>query len=810
MKKIIITITGCIISALSFAQDISLTGRILDENSKDPIGYANISLEKDSKPIKGTSSMEDGSFIFTHIPVGIYTLKVSFIGYGESSRNISITGKNKDIKLGKIFLQEDSKQLEDVEIVTQGSQVKFELDKKVFSVDQSIASSGGSATEVLENIPSVEVDQEGNISLRNNSSVEIWINGKPSGLTDDNKSQVLEQMPAGSIESIEVITNPSAKYSPEGSAGIINIVMKKERKAGYYGSVNLSGDYSNGTDKIGERGGASINFNAGKFEGYYNLGFRNNYYGHIIDVDRDYLNSNGEVTSVLTQHQEDIYHLLGQMSRYGLTYNANPKNSFGISGSILTGGRDTDSNIDYSKDSSDVNLADYERLNTTESNRLFTKTTFDHNHKFSKLTEISTSLALTTFNDESDAKYLQTVNSGNIGLLNQLQETGTNNKSLELKSDFVKNFKNKSKLEAGVNVLFRDRTSTTETSNNENGSFIDVPELYNEYNYQEQQYAIYSTYGMQINKLSIQAGLRGEYLVVDNSTNGKKEDTKDYIEPYPTMFLSYSLPKNNEVQLNYTRRVQRPRGRYLNSFRNTSDSTNVTYGNPDLEPEFSSSIELNHIKTWEKHTLSTSLYYKYTNNIIQSVQFMDNAVLNTTYTNVSQSQSSGLELVSKNSLAKFFSMTTTLNLYYYTLKDSKFITPKNDIIEIEGNEDFSWNLKVLANFMLSKTFSGQITSNYASPKVLAQGKTDDQYSFDFGLRKSFMSRKLNLSLSVRDVFRTRNHSNYTYGENFSQYYYSTHYSPSFRLTLGYNFGNNGKDKKKSKNGDENEDTMEEF
>ena len=213
-----------------------LTGKVIDNGTRQAVDFANVSVLKkgETAPVTGTVTDETGSFSLD-LADGQYTLVISFMGYSEQRREVTVAGK--PINLGRIALKEDTQVLKDVEVVGQGSSMRFELDKKVFTVDQNIASAGASVTDVLENIPSVDVDQEGNISLRNSEDVEIWINGKPAGLNSENRGQVLQQMPAGTIEKIELITNPSAKFSPEGSAGIINLVMKKDRAAGFYGSV---------------------------------------------------------------------------------------------------------------------------------------------------------------------------------------------------------------------------------------------------------------------------------------------------------------------------------------------------------------------------------------------------------------------------------------------------------------------------------------------------------------------------------------------------------------------------------------------
>ena len=277
MKRILsIVLLGIVATTGVYAQ-YRLSGQVLDARSRRVVEFANVTYTRagDSIPMGGGVTDLDGEFSLTGIGNGTYEVRVSFLGYVDKTRRVTIQGADKSI--GKIYFEEDSRALQEVEVVGQGSTMRFELDRKVFSVDQNIASAGGSVTDALENIPSVDVDQEGNISLRNSDGVEIWINGKPSGLTSENRAQILQQMPAESIQNIELITNPSAKFSPEGTSGIINLVLKKDRKAGYYGSVTAGIDYALSapwTTPPGANIGLNINMNKGIVDAYFNAGYR--------------------------------------------------------------------------------------------------------------------------------------------------------------------------------------------------------------------------------------------------------------------------------------------------------------------------------------------------------------------------------------------------------------------------------------------------------------------------------------------------------------------------------------------------------
>ena len=332
------------VSCSLYAADI--TGKVLDNTTRQALDFVNVSVAKqgDAAPITGTVTDEEGVFALTNISNGKYTLTISFMGYTTLTKAVKVKG-NQNIDLGRLFLKEDTRTLEEVEVVGQGSTMRFELDRKVFTVSNDISSAGASVTDVLENIPSVDVDQEGNISLRNSEDVEVWINGKPAGLTSDNRADILRQMPAESIKQIELITNPSAKYSPEGTAGIINLVMKEDRKAGYYGSVNAGIEYGLAepwTVPPGANAGFNINFNAGPVDGYFNAGYRFHTANGGSNSERINLNGTGvedtlkipaaDKISRLTRNGQNDNRNHGMFFRAGLNFRLAEHSTLGVSG----------------------------------------------------------------------------------------------------------------------------------------------------------------------------------------------------------------------------------------------------------------------------------------------------------------------------------------------------------------------------------------------------------------------------------------------------------------------------------------------
>lgn len=299
VKEAVLAILFMLFTLSTFAQTGSVKGKIIDAKTKKPLEFVNVSIRaiETQKPLTGTVSDSTGVFRINRVKNGTYILSASFIGYKSVEKEFTISPTARNVNVKNILLEEDNQVIDEIKVVGQRAQMRFEIDKKVFDVESNISQAGGSASELLENIPSIEVDNEGEISLRGNSSVTIWINGKASGLSADNQAQILEQIPAESIERIELITNPSAKFSPEGTSGIINIILKKNRKAGYYGSFQIGADILGGYNTSG-----SINYSSGKIESYLNIGYRQRKSGSKDYSDRINLDDQGNPVSYLNQN----------------------------------------------------------------------------------------------------------------------------------------------------------------------------------------------------------------------------------------------------------------------------------------------------------------------------------------------------------------------------------------------------------------------------------------------------------------------------------------------------------------------------
>ena len=823
-KKMSIVLAGML---LCFAPDMfanetdgKIKGIVMDGELGGPLEFVTVQVKAkgSDKIVQGSVTGSDGNYTIGGLKKGEYVVTFSYIGYEEVSKNISISSDNQILSLGELTLAEDANQLGEVEVVAKRPQMRFEIDRKVFDATQDIAAEGGSASDLLSNIPSVEVDNEGSVSLRGNSSVTIWINRKASGLTADNQADILDMMPAGDIKQVEVITNPSARYSPEGTAGIINIILKDDRKPGYYGSVKVGADTDGGYQASG-----NINYSSSKVDAYANLNYRNREFkgGGITS------RLNTTDNSFLDQTNDSKRQHNNWFGRFGATWHITKSDDLAFNVTGMTGGGDNSENIHYNSiDSQKNTIYTSDRMTNGDSDMKMYNLELNYVHKFSENSNIDLMVSNNQWRRDGMNIFRQstvyTDPSQTANPLYQTQENDIKDKTWEVQADYTNKISDMARIEAGYKGIFQRNASPVDTYTGTTAEDIRQDEsLYNRFLYNQDVHALYMTYGGKWNKLSYQAGLRGEYWRVDTRSldfdqefNGKASETfeKDYFKLFPSAFISYALPKNNELQVNYTRRLRRPWGGQLNSFRNISDASNISFGNPELTPEYSHSFELNYIKSWESgHTLSLSGYYRSTDDVIQRIRFLntEDNVMYTTSENVAKSQASGLEIVGKDKLFKILDLTTTVNLYYSKLDGFSYL-PQGAETPVIGDTDesFAWNVRMIANLSLPWGVSLQGTGNYNSKQLMAQGHREPNYSVDLGLRKSFLSDKLTLSINARDLLDSRKFRTVTAGDGFWQDSENWRGGRRVGFTLTYNFGNMNKKKDKSKSRSEEPDMFD--
>jgi len=751
-----------------------ISGKVIDSKTKAPIEYSNVILYKadNSTMINGTISANGGSFMLDKIPEGNYFLKISFMGYGSKTiDNIEISSSQVDI--GKIELDPESLNLDEVVIKGEKEMISYNLDKKVISVDKNITSSGGTALDVMQNIPSVAVDANGGVSLRGNSNLTILIDGKPSSLSGLSSNDILTQIPASSIENIELVTNPSAKYDPDGTAGIINIVLKKQSISGINGVLSLNA----GT---GERYNSSANFNLrnpefnlfGSYDGNLN---KMNYAGTS-----DRTSTINSLSSLLSQNLDGTNNFRMQNINLGGDYYIDYQNSLSLNFRLRSGDFDSKNSTLNSNYETDILTKKFDRANDSKRGfdalnyTLSYKKTFD-----TKLQEFTADVlysdAKMTADGKTDQNYFDTVTDDIYSSIFQKSNSKNTNKMWVLQANYIQPFESWGRIETGFKSNIKNVTMRNDYLDYDNFTsdwqinFLSQ----NYFDYKEQIHAGYLIYTNEISQFKYQFGLRGEQAIIDgNLINRNEKFSNNYFSLYPTIHLGYSISKVDEIQLSYSRRVDRPSNRQLNPFVDYSDSLNIFSGNPKLNPQYINSYELGYSTLLGKSSLSSTVFYKETNGLISTISTLQpNGVTLSTYKNIAQSSSYGVEFIASTSLWKWWKLNG--NVSYFNIK-----IDDNSSLGLNQSSN-SWTAKLNSNMTLWEDIQLQIIGSYSSPSVLimgggfmgtsvtAQTKMKEQYYVDAAIRKDFLQGKLSLTLRVSDIFNSRNFNSTTDGLNFS-------------------------------------------
>ncbi|MCI7372327.1 TonB-dependent receptor domain-containing protein [Prevotella sp.] len=808
MKRFIIFFLLCLCAYTGWAQG-TVKGKILDRQKSEPLGFVNIKVTEQGsdKFVGGGITDAGGNFNVSGLKDGKYTLTLTFMGYKDVTRQFEITPTKRDVQFKLLYMAEDAKQLNEVTVTGQRATMKLEVDRKSFDVGQLISNAGQSASDVLDNVPSIEVDNDGNVSLRGNSSVEVWINGKASGLTSDNRAQILQQLPAESIDRVEVIDNPSAKFSAEGSAGIINIVLKKDRKAGYYGSVQAGGD---------TRGGANtsfnVNYNSRLIDSYINLGYRHRANTGHMESQQTSNTYNQTYDSDSKQRGNNFF------TRAGVTLHATTKDDFSLSGMLMHGGGNSHSYTPYIYTAVANGLNNYQldRINRSRTGMDMRYGEFNYRHSFTDKHFIDFTADLSSWKMNGDNWYQDStvvVGIDDVTYSYQYRPQYINNHRKELKLEYENQVTKNFKIEAGYNGNF-SRENTPQESYMDNTSFdgTNASEdklFFNRFIYKQDLHAFYTTLSYKFGALSLMGGLRGEYWRVNTESYTWEQEhdaslreqpfKKDYFQLFPSVFMSWQMTETQQLQLNYTRRLRRPWGGQLNSFRDTRDATTVSFGNPYLTPEFSNSFSLNYLKQWNDHSLLVSAYYRPTTDVIQRISYknQEDGLFYQTSMNVAKSVSTGLEMTVKNKLWRILDLTTSANAYYYRLNGFSYDI---DGQTVTGNSDhnFTWNARMTASLMLPYDISIQSTGRYTARQVITQGYRKANYSIDFGARKNFFNKLFTLSVNCRDLLDSRRFETFTSGPNFTRHQINRRGGRRVSMTLTWNFGNMKQKKRPNK------------
>jgi len=800
----------------------SVRGRVLDKSTNESLQFVNVKITQASKFVGGTVTDATGQFEVGGLKDGQYLLTLSYVGYKPATRKFAITKEKRKVHFQALYLSEDRQTLKEVTVTGQRSEMKLEVDRKSFSVDQQIANAGGTASDVLENIPSVEIDQEGTVSLRGNSSVEVWINGKASGLTSDNRGEILQQMPAESIEKVEIIDNPSSKYSAEGTAGIINIVLKKNRKAGYYGSVQAGANTSGGYNASG-----NFNYSSSLFDAYVNLSYR-----HRQDKGGAWSRQTyyGNPERYQNYDSENEHSGSNVFTRFGGTLHATKKDdiTLGFMGMMGNHGNKSDIPYHYGYTATGQDYQLMTRHSDSDGKMRMMHGELGYKHSFSDKHFIDLNIDYGNWRMDDKNTYQDSTyhyDSTPTAYTYAYRPQFIRNHRWEVKLDYENQINEHLKLQAGYNGDFSHENTPQESwadSTSWAGTALKEDQTYfNRFIYTQNTHALYAIGTYNFGKFGVQAGLRGEYWTVNTESYSWAQEhdaslrdepfKKSYFQLFPSLFLSWQLTKTQQLQLNYTRRLRRPWGGELNSFKNTRDATMVSYGNPLLTPEYTHSFSLNYLKTWEEHTLSVSAYYRPTTDVRQRITYQGktDGVMYQTTKNVAKSQRTGIETVLKNRLFRRLDLTSTVNLYYYHLDGFSFDIDGQTVRGASDNS-FTWSARVLASLLLPYDISLQTTFNYRSREVVSQGYRKPNHSLDLGLRKTFFNKALALSINCRNVLNSRAWETISESDTFYRHQKNWRSGRRIGFTLTWNFGNMTMKKRPQQQNQQNDEENETF
>lgn len=780
-----------------------IKGIVMDSENETPVEYATVSVYTmlDSSLVDGTITNAKGGFTLKSLKPGKYFVEISFIGYNKAAvRNIPINKKRKLADLKIVKLRQATESLGEVTVTSERIPVQYQIDKKVIPVSRQITAASGSAVDVLENVPSVSVDIEGNISLRGSSNFTVLVDGKPSIL---DASDILEQMPASIIDNIEIITNPSAKYDPEGTAGIINVITKKNKANGVAGVANLNlGTQNNyGGDVLLTYRKKKLNLNFGI--DYGSRGFKGK-------TESERRNTIGGVTNYILSDGDTQRERISYGIRTGFDYDISEKDQVSFGFRIGKREMERKSILDYEEYLEGEEHEFYDSKDFWKREMSFINSNFSYTKKFKGKGHQWANQVTFSRRGDGDEVSTNELKSGTELRSGQISTEEGPGQRWEFRSDYTLPIGKDSKFEIGYQGQVRSSDAITmqENYNPENGLYEQVNN--HDVTYKRRVHGVYSTYASKIGKFGYQLGFRTEHtdreISFDNDPNKFTIKRWDF---FPTIHTQFDLGSKNQLMVSYSRRIQRPRGWYLEPFKTNTDAFNARSGNPDLKPEYIDSYELGYMKRFGDQAISVELYHKRTDNKLERVSVLDqDGIMVRTPENVGKDYSTGLEATLNLSFAKWFKNDLIGNVYHY--KEEGDFTAENSsgemVLQDFSTESYNWSLRNNMTLIFNPKTRFQFNVSYRSPRDWAQGKREGFIMATAAIKREFFKKKLSATLTMRDVFGTFKHENEVFGTDFYTHSQFEMDYPSFRFNLSYKI-NNYKKKRGSRgsNGVDTED-----
>ncbi|WP_118193515.1 outer membrane beta-barrel family protein [Albibacterium indicum] len=768
----------------------TIQGKLIDQSTELAVDFASVAIFNEANTqVAGMLSNENGGFSFDGLAGGEYIIRISFVGYEKYEAPVSLNAsENKN--LGTILLKPASaEELDEVVIEAELPDMRLGIDRKVFNVSQSLVSEGGSATDLLANVPSLSVDMDGAVSLRGSNNVRILIDGKPSAMAGSDITQTLQSLPANSIQTIEVITNPSSKYDAEGQSGIINIVLKKNVRQGLNGIITASGGSYDNYD-----GGISLNYRDERFNYYGNYNFRkSNRVGDGFNKNTNLLNN-----GITENSSENSRKGNGHSGKIGVDYNISERTTVGLSSNFSIRDNNRSEYLFYQYFNQPDLTGTSDRTTEQNEDDLGYDVNLDLRHDFNRPGEnLMVNLSYGKSTEDGIQHFNQVFSESNQPddqRINNTSEVGINT---NIQIDYVLPFDEEHRLEAGFRTSIRndDEEQISDRFDLATNSFVRDYDLTNRFDLEDIVHSIYSNYQNKItDKLGFQVGLRLEqaylntvYESLDPSTPEDERETEgklDYLRLYPSLFLTQELSEGEQLQASYTRRVRRPRGWQVNPFINISDPMNIRMGNPNLLPEDIHSFELSYAKFWPSITFTSSVYHRRVNDGVESIRASVNEETSATVSqwyNISRNDATGFELISKITFSPKIDATANFNAFY-----NKYFGSEEH--NLEPTDGFNWDANISSNVKITNDLTAQVRAQYNAPKTMAQGTSIASFVMDAGAKMDILNKRGSIMLNVRDLFNQRRWGGTTSTAQFSQEFERRWMRRMVTLSLSYRFG----------------------
>lgn len=740
-------------------------GKTSDSLSSAPLSFSGIRIFKsEDKKLENESVATEAGDFSVELKYGRYYAQIDFMGYKPyKTSEFTVSKEHSTHELGVIKLVPSANTLQEVVVQAEKSSMQLSLDKKIFTVGKDLANAGGSASDILTNVPSVSVDPEGNVKLRGSDNVRILIDGKPSGLVSFKGGSGLQQLQSSVIDRVEIITNPSARYEAEGMAGIINIVLKKDKRQGFNGSFELTTGYPT---NLG--GAANLNYRHKKFNFFINYGIA---YRKQPSVGSLYQEVYGkDTTFILKQTNNGNLTGFSNNIRGGLDYYFNEKSILTASYLFRRSDANRITNIryeDYFNKTSNLSRISTRRQDEDE---VEPNSEYSLNYKKSfeqKGHELVAEVKFLDNWESSQQLYTQKffLGNGSEDISKAIVQKSPNDeyeKQWLFQVDYVKPIGKDGKFESGLRSSFRNMVNDyLVTEKVPSGDFVPLPGLDNVFLYDEKINAAYGILGNKSKKVSYQAGLRAEWTDVKTTLEQTHEvNPRKYMNLFPSAHFTVDLAKQNAIQLSYSRRVRRPVYNDLSPYMTFSDSRNFFSGNPDLNPEFSNAFEVGHIKYFDKGSFTSSVYYRSTKGKIDRIRMVDaEGNSNTRPENLLSENAFGTEFTSTYTPYKWWKVDFNFNFFHADIDGS-------NIIKSYKASTYSWFARQTSRFMFPKNFDVQLRGNYEAPQKTAQGKRKALYYADLSMSKDVFNGNGTLTFNVLDVFNSRRMRSITNGPNF--------------------------------------------